>query len=92
MGLVECCSVAQVAWSYGLEENIIKLAVLLELTMRSLNNLLEQFHHSTTFYVLISPDWHVPFQAHIVPPILLIVVLVLQVRALCPTVRVKLDK
>ncbi|KAA6418424.1 MAG: hypothetical protein FRX49_11584, partial [Trebouxia sp. A1-2] len=68
----------EVAWSYGLEEGIIKLAVLLELTVRSLNNLLEQFHHSTTFYVLISPDWHVPFQAQIAPPLLLIVVLVLQ--------------
>ena len=84
-----CCT--QVAWSYGLEEGIIKLAVLFELTMRSLNNLLEQFHHSTTFFVLISPDWHVPFQAHIVPPLLLIFVLVLQVTAVCPTVHVKLD-
>ena len=69
----------QGAWSYGVDEGITKLAVLLELTVRSLNNLLERFHHSTTFYVLLSPDWHIPFQAHIVPPLLLAIVLVLQV-------------
>ncbi|KAL3149618.1 Glycosylphosphatidylinositol anchor attachment 1 protein [Trebouxia sp. C0010 RCD-2024] len=68
----------QGAWSYGVEEGVTKLAVLLELTVRSLNNLLERFHHSTMFYLLLSPDWHVPFQVHIVPPLLLAIVLVLQ--------------
>lgn len=70
----------QGAWSYGVDEGITKLAGLLELTVRSLNSLLERFHHSTTFYVLLSPDWHVPFQAHILPPLLLAIVLVLQVK------------
>ena len=72
--------VLQGAWSYGVDEGVTKLAVLLELTVRSLNNLLERFHHSTTFYLLLSPDWHVPFHIHIIPPLLLAVVLVLQVR------------
>ena len=71
--------ILQGAWSYGVEEGVTKLAVLLELTVRSLNNLLERFHHSTTFYLLLSPDWHVPFQVHVVPPLLLAAVLVLQV-------------
>ena len=53
--------------------------MLLELTFRSLNNLLERFHHSTTFYILLSSEWHVPFQMHILPPLLLTLILVLQV-------------
>lgn len=73
------CEVLQGAWSYSVDEGVTKLAILLELTVRSLNNLLERFHHSTTFYLLLSPDWHMPFQVHVVPPLLLAVVLVLQV-------------
>ena len=42
--------------------------------------MLERFHHSTVFYLLLAPDWHIPFQAYIVPPVLLILVLVLQVK------------
>ena len=53
--------------------------------MRSLNSLLERFHHSTTFYVLLSPDYHVPFQMHIIPPLLLTIILVLQVSVVMQT-------
>lgn len=74
----------QASWAFSTEEGITKLAVMLELVFRSLNNLLERFHHSTVFYILLSPDWHVPFQAYVMCPILLIAVIVLQVsRNIC---------
>lgn len=69
----------QGSWSFSADESATKLAVVLELVVRSLNNLLERFHHSTVFYLLLSPDWHISFQAYIVPPILLVAILVLQV-------------
>lgn len=56
---------------------------MLELVTRSLSNLLERFHHSTVFYLLLAPDWHIPFQAYILPPVLLTLVLVLQVSCVC---------
>lgn len=74
-----CHILVQGSWSFSADESTAKLTEMLELVFRSLNNLLERFHHSTVFYVLLSPDWHVPFQAYTLPPVLLIAVIVLQV-------------
>ena len=62
------------------QEGMLRLAELLELTVRSLNNLLERLHHSTTLYLLLSLDWHVSIQVYMIPAGLLVAATLLQVR------------
>ena len=63
------------------QEGMLRLAELLELTVRSLNNLLERLHHSTTLYLLLSLDWHVSIQVYMFPAGLLVAATLLQVSA-----------
>ena len=58
---------------------MLRLAELLELTVRSLNNLLERLHHSTTLYLLLSLDSHVSIQVYMIPAGLLVAATLLQV-------------
>ena len=58
---------------------MVRLAELLELTVRSLNNLLERLHHSTALYLLLSLDSHVSIQVYMISAGLLVAATLLQV-------------
>lgn len=61
---------------------IVRLAPVLELTYRSLNGLLERFHHSYFLYVLLSPDRFLTVEVYLVPVVAMLVALALQVKCL----------
>lgn len=58
---------------------IARLAPALELTCRSLNGLLERFHHSYFLYVLLSPDRFLTVEVYLVPVVAMLLALALQV-------------
>ena len=59
---------------------LTRLAPVLELTWRSLNGLLERFHHSYFLYLLVSPDAFVTVEAYLAPVICFLLALAVQVR------------
>lgn len=64
------------------DEGLMQLGDVLELTLRSCSVLIERFHHSLFLYVLTGLDHYVSVERYIGPLVALIVVVVLQVKAL----------
>ena len=64
------------------DQALADLGHALELALRSLNGLLERFHHSYTLYLLASSDRFVTVEAYIAPLACLILILALQVCSL----------
>ncbi|KAK9805223.1 hypothetical protein WJX72_007042 [[Myrmecia] bisecta] len=62
-------------------EGLARLATLLELALRSCNNLLERLHHSVLLYLQVSPHAFVSVQAYIGPLVALLLILPLQAAA-----------
>jgi hypothetical protein len=63
----------------GIVSALIHIPRMAESALRSLNNLLEKFHHSFWFYVMADADRYITIAIYIAPAILLIAPLIVKV-------------
>lgn len=73
---------AAVAAAPQLQAAVYSTLAVLEMVLRTFNNLQERLHHSTALYVLVSPDRFVSIAAYLAPPACLLAAAMVQVRAL----------